>query len=60
MGFFNLFVLQVEIIFPSVRHLMAFVGISRWNLFTHCWICYSEQDHCLGADEEWWLHFGGL
>lgn len=59
-GFFNLFVLQVEIIFHSVRHLIAFVGISRWNLFTHFWICYSEQDHCLGADEEWWLHFGGL
>lgn len=44
-GFFIMFVLQVEIMFPSGRHLMAFVGgIS----FTQWWICCSEWECCLG------------
>lgn len=40
--FFIMFVLQVEIIFPSGRHLMAFVGgIS----FTQWWICCREWEN---------------
>lgn len=45
-GFLIMLVLQVETIFPSGRHLRAFVGgIS----FTQWWICCSEGECCLGV-----------